>query len=118
MRNHLTLTAEKVQKVVQQKGSIALSDLESEVDASYNLLFLALDQMAAESRIRIRKFGRDYMISRVSAPHAPDLPFPSAQPSSRSSCLTGGDFGVEALPFSEEAGRLDGDFECLAQDVE
>ncbi|MBI5197032.1 MAG: hypothetical protein HZA19_00305 [Nitrospirae bacterium] len=63
MQDSLSITQEKVQRVVQQKGNITLSELEAEVDASYNLIFLALDRMVAESKLRIERWGRDYMIS-------------------------------------------------------
>lgn len=63
MRDPLTLTAEKVGNIVQQRGSITLSDLESEIDTSYNLIFLAIDRMVSERSIQIKRCGRDYILS-------------------------------------------------------
>lgn len=60
----LLLTAERVQDIVEKQGSITLSHLEHTLDASFNLLFLALDRLAAEQKIRVRKGEWDYIISR------------------------------------------------------
>jgi hypothetical protein len=67
MRDPLTLTAEKVGNIVQQRGSITLSELESEIDTSYNLIFLAIDRMVSERSIQIKRCGRDYILSENGA---------------------------------------------------
>lgn len=59
----LLLTAEKVQDIVQKQGSITLSHLESALEVSFNLIFLALDRLAAEHKIRVRRGEWDYIIS-------------------------------------------------------
>jgi len=51
----ISLTARKVQDVVEEKGSVTLSHLETEVDASYNLIFLAIDQLVLDKKILIIK---------------------------------------------------------------
>ena len=73
MRDPLAMTAEKVTQIIQQKGSITLSELESEIDASYNLIFLAIDRMVAESKLQIKKWGRDYLISPHKFGHVPSM---------------------------------------------
>ncbi len=62
MHDLLSITVEKVQNVVQERGSISLSHLESTVNVSYNLLFLAIDRLSAERKIQIRRKDRDYII--------------------------------------------------------
>ena len=59
----ISLTARKVQDVVEEKGSVTLSHLETEVDASYNLIFLAIDQLVLDKKILIIKEKWDYVIS-------------------------------------------------------
>lgn len=71
MHNQLLGTAEKVQNIVQKQGSVTLSQLESMLDASFNLIFLAIDRLATENRIRVRKGEWDYIIS---TPHNGSLP--------------------------------------------
>ena len=62
MQDLLSITVEKVQDVVQKKGSITLSHLESTINVSYNLLFLAIDRLSAERKIQIRRKDMDYII--------------------------------------------------------
>ena len=62
MHDLLSITAERVQNVVRKSGSIPLSHLESTINVSYNLLFLAIDRLSAERKIQIRRKDRDYII--------------------------------------------------------
>ena len=63
MHDLLAITVEKIQDVIQQKGSISLSHLESMVNVSYNLIFLAIDRLSSEHKIRIRRKDSEYIIS-------------------------------------------------------
>ena len=45
MTDLISLTARKVQEIVEEKGSVSLFHLEAMVDASYNLIFLAIEQL-------------------------------------------------------------------------
>jgi predicted transcriptional regulator len=63
MNDVLSITAEKIYDVLQKKGSVSLTHLESMVNVSYNLLFLAIDRLSAENRIRIRKKESGYILS-------------------------------------------------------
>jgi len=62
MRDLMSITVEKVQDAVRKRGSIPLSHLESVINVSYNLLFLAIDRLSAERKIQIRRKDRDYII--------------------------------------------------------
>jgi hypothetical protein len=64
MNNLLSVTVEKIQNVVQQKGSVTLSQLETTLDTSFNLIFLALDELSRENKIHIKRRERDYVLSR------------------------------------------------------
>lgn len=63
MNNMLHQTRETVQDIVQRTGSITLANLECAVDTSFNLLFLAIEQLIAENKIKIRRGEWDYIIS-------------------------------------------------------
>ena len=63
MTDLISLTARKVQDIVEDKGSVSLSHLETMVDASYNLIFLAIDQLVLDKKILIIKEKWDYVIS-------------------------------------------------------
>lgn len=62
MQNQLSMTVEKVKDVLQKEGSLSLTNLESTVNVSYNLLFLAIDHLSLEHKIGIRKNDSDYII--------------------------------------------------------
>lgn len=63
MTDLVSLTARKVQDVVEEKGSVSLSHLETMVDSSYHLIFLAIDQLVADKKIRLIKGELDYILS-------------------------------------------------------
>ena len=63
MYNLLSATVERVQDVVQQNGSVTLSNLESILDTSFNLIFLAIDKLSRENKIQIQRGGKDYVLS-------------------------------------------------------
>jgi len=68
MYNLLSATVERVQDVVQQNGSVTLSNLESILDTSFNLIFLAIDKLSRENKIQIKRGGKDYVLSLSEQP--------------------------------------------------
>ena len=64
MHNLLSVTVDRVQNVVQQNGSVTLSQLEAILDTSFNLIFLAIDKLSQENKIQVEKGGQDYVLSR------------------------------------------------------
>ena len=64
MHNLLSVTVDRVQNVVQQNGSVTLSQLETILDTSFNLIFLAIDKLSQENKIQVEKGGQDYVLSR------------------------------------------------------
>src|SRR3972149_4682666 len=63
MNDVLSITAEKIHDVLQKKGSVSFTHLEAMVNVSYNILFLAIDRLSTEQKIRIRKKESDYILS-------------------------------------------------------
>lgn len=64
MHNLLSVTVDRVQDVVQQSGSITLSELETILDKSFNLVLLAIDKLSQENKIHMKRGGQDYVLSR------------------------------------------------------
>ena len=62
MQNLISLTAEKVQNVLQKNGCVSLNSLESQVDVSFNLFFLAIDHLALTRKIFLKKDKKDYFV--------------------------------------------------------
>lgn len=63
MYDLIDLTASRIDTVVQQQGSISLSNLEYAIDASYNLIFLAVERLVAKGKLRLKKSEGGYIIS-------------------------------------------------------
>jgi uncharacterized membrane protein len=59
----MLITTDKIQTIIQSRGSITLSELESILDASYNLIFHAINHLSTENIIKIRKSEWDYIIT-------------------------------------------------------
>ena len=63
MYDLIDLTASRIDTVVQQQGTVSLSSLEYAIDASYNLIFLAVERLVARGKLRIRKIEGEYIVS-------------------------------------------------------
>ena len=63
MTDLVSQTARKVQDIVEEKGSVSLFHIETMVDASYNLIFFAIEQLVADKKIRLIKGELDYTLS-------------------------------------------------------
>ena len=63
MYDLIDLTATRIDTVVQQQGTVSLSSLEYAIDASYNLIFLAVERLVAKGKLHIRKNDGEYIIS-------------------------------------------------------
>jgi len=62
MTDLVSQTARKVQDIVEEKGSVSLFHIETMVDASYNLIFFAIEQLVADKKIRLIKGELDYTL--------------------------------------------------------
>ena len=63
INNLLSRTKEEVHNIVYRTGSITLANLECAIDTSFNLLFLAIEKLISENKIKIRRGKGDYIIS-------------------------------------------------------
>ncbi|HBI23998.1 MAG: hypothetical protein A2Y48_08920 [Nitrospirae bacterium RIFCSPLOW2_12_42_9] len=57
----LLKTTDKVYDVVMKKGNVSLTHLISVTDASFNLIFLAIERLSSEHKINIRREEADYV---------------------------------------------------------
>jgi hypothetical protein len=63
MNSDITLVSEKIMECLKRQGAISFVELETSLNASYNLVFLALDQMVRDNKISLSKMGDDYQIT-------------------------------------------------------
>ena len=56
-------TSDKILTLVKQKGSISFTELESSINDSYNLIFLAIDKLVSENKISLHRDIADYLLS-------------------------------------------------------
>ena len=68
MNDLIDLTASRIHTMVQQQGSITLSNLEYAIDASYNLIFLAVERLVATGKLNVKKDVWDYTVSIFQEP--------------------------------------------------
>ena len=63
MNSDITLVSEKILECLKRQGAISFIELETSLNTSYNLVFLALDQMVREHKISLSKMGDEYHIT-------------------------------------------------------
>ncbi len=51
--------------VIDREGSLTLTELEKNMEISYNLIILAIDKMVVNHIIILRRHGVDYILSRA-----------------------------------------------------
>lgn len=66
MRKPINEVSKQILDIVEEKGGISLYDLEQTLDVSYNLIFLAIDNMVANKQVNLKRHGREYFLSGVS----------------------------------------------------
>ncbi|MFQ5455148.1 MAG: hypothetical protein ACE5EA_02955 [Nitrospirota bacterium] len=60
MENTIIKTEEMILLAIKEKEGLSLDVLETRVDSSPNLFFLALDKLSRENRILLTRNGYDY----------------------------------------------------------
>lgn len=65
MNASLKSVSQKIQEIIEEKGTITLTELEHSVNASFNLLFLAIECMVNNNKVSLKRSRRDYLISWV-----------------------------------------------------
>lgn len=61
----IDLVSQRIQEIVEGKNDITFAELEQSVDASFNMVFLAIDRLVADHIISLKRGQRDYIISRL-----------------------------------------------------
>lgn len=62
MYDLIDLTASRIDTVVKEHGRMTLSSLEYAIDASYNVIFLAVEQLVAKGKLRLEKSEGEYIV--------------------------------------------------------
>lgn len=65
MKEPIYQVSEQILELVEKNGSITLFELEQTLDVSYNLIFLAIDNMVTTNRINMKRCGKDYVLSGI-----------------------------------------------------
>ncbi len=65
MKEPLMNVSKQIKNLIDKKGSITLFELERTLDTSYNMIFLAIDNMVSNNEIILRRCGTDYFISNL-----------------------------------------------------
>ncbi len=66
MKEPLYNVSKQIKDLIDSNGGITLFELEQTLDASYNLIFLAIDRMVTNNEITLKRCGKDYFISNIS----------------------------------------------------
>ncbi len=77
MYDLIDLTASRIDNVVRQHGSMKLSNLEYAIDASYNLIFLAVERLVAKGKLRLEKSEGEYIVYSGAVTSNQNLPVKS-----------------------------------------
>ncbi|HKZ57607.1 MAG TPA: hypothetical protein VJ024_07880 [Thermodesulfovibrionales bacterium] len=65
MKKPINEVSRQILDIVEKSGGISLYDLEQTLDVSYNLIFLAIDNMVANKQVNLKRHGREYFLSGV-----------------------------------------------------
>ena len=65
MKEPLSNVSKQIKNLIEKNGSITLFELEQNLDTSYNLIFLAIDNMVSSNEVILRRCGKDYYISNA-----------------------------------------------------
>ncbi len=63
MESKVSTTSERILTLVKEKGCISFSELEGNLDDSYNVIFLAIDKLVRENKISLQRSRTDYLLS-------------------------------------------------------
>ena len=65
MKEPISNVSKQIKNLINKNGGITLFELEQTLDTSYNLIFLAIDNMVSNNEILLKKSGTDYFISNI-----------------------------------------------------
>lgn len=66
MESKVMCTSDRILTLVKEKGCISFTDLESSLNDSYNVIFLAIDKLVRENKINLQRNRADYLLSTPS----------------------------------------------------
>ncbi len=66
MESKVMCTSDKILTLVKEKGCISFTELESSLEDTYNVIFLAIDKLVRENKINLQRNRADYLLSTPS----------------------------------------------------
>ena len=63
MKEPISDVSKQILELVERTGGMTLFELEQNLDVSYNLIFLAIDNMVTSNQLSLKKFGKDYFLT-------------------------------------------------------
>lgn len=63
MKEPIYDVSKQILELVEKTGGMTLFELEQNLDVSYNLIFLAIDNMVTSNQILLKKIGTDYFLT-------------------------------------------------------
>lgn len=66
MESKVSTTSDKILTLVKEKGCISFSELEGNLNDSYNVIFLAIDKLVRENKLNLERNRTDYLLSTPS----------------------------------------------------
>ena len=67
MKVPISDVSKQILELVERTGGMTLFELEQNLDVSYNLIFLAIDNMVTSNQLSLKKFEKDYFITANNA---------------------------------------------------
>lgn len=63
MESNVMNTSDRILTLIKQKGIISFTELEDNLDDSYNVIFLAIDKLVRENKITLERKRTEYLLS-------------------------------------------------------
>lgn len=63
METNVMNTSDRILTLIKQKGTMSFTELEDNLDDSYNVIFLAIDKLVRENKITLERKRTEYLLS-------------------------------------------------------
>lgn len=63
MESNVMNTSDRILTLIKQKGTMSFTELEDNLDDSYNVIFLAIDKLVRENKITLERKRTEYLLS-------------------------------------------------------
>lgn len=63
MESNVMNTSDRILTLIKQRGTMSFTELEDNLDDSYNVIFLAIDKLVRENKITLERKRTEYLLS-------------------------------------------------------